>query len=192
MRTPTLIAAVTAALLAGPAWAHPAVFHGTGIAVGLMHPFMGMDHLLAMLAVGLWAAQQQDVSTRWRIALALLAVMAIGAFLGMLGLALPGVEAGIAASVLVLGLCVAFALRLHANLAMALIGVFALFHGHAHGMEIAHLDAPYAYAGGLLLATALLHGAGLLGGLALRRHGDGLLRLGGAAVALVGLGLSLS
>lgn len=173
----------------GSAYAHPG--HDGGLLAGLGHPYSGLDHLLAMLAVGLWAAQQKGDGALWKIPLAFVASMVAGGLLGYAGLPLPHVEAGIAASVLLLGLLIAFALRLPNAAAMALVGVFALCHGHAHGAEAPLAGSLASFVLGFSLATASLHGAGLVAGGLLRRLSARLLRVGGVGVALAGAWLSL-
>lgn len=185
-----LIAAVLLLALAAPAFAHPG--HGTGLEAGLIHPFTGIDHMLAMLAVGLWAAQQRSARALWAVPLAFVASMAVGAVAGRLGLQLPAVEAGIAASLLVLGLLVAGALRLPTAAAMGLVGVFALFHGWAHGAEMPAQAGWGGFALGFVVATASLHALGVGLGLLARRHGGLLLRAGGVGVAVAGLWLALN
>ncbi|THF63030.1 HupE/UreJ family protein [Pseudothauera nasutitermitis] len=147
------------ALASGSALAHPG--HETAsFFSGFSHPLGGPDHLLAMLAVGLYAARQAG-RQRWALPAAFVLAMLAGAGLGALGLALPAVETGIAASVLVLGLLIAFAARLPMAAAVVLVAAFALFHGHAHHAEMGD-GTLAAYAVGFALATALLHGAGYL------------------------------
>ena len=179
--------ALAGALLAAPlAIAHTG--HATGgAASGFAHPFAGLDHLLAMVAVGAWAAQQAG-RARWSVPLAFVAAMAVGAWAGLSGFALPAVEPVIAASVVAFGLAVAASIRAPAYAGVAIAALFAVFHGHAHGMEAA--GAPLAaYLGGMLLATGLLHGAGFATGLAVRA---GALRWAGAAVAAGGVGLMIA
>ncbi|PTD97799.1 HupE/UreJ family protein [Pseudothauera lacus] len=129
---------------------------------GLGHPLGGFDHLLAMLAVGLYAARQSG-RQRWALPTAFVLAMLAGAGLGALGIMLPAVEAGIATSVLVLGLLIAFAARLPVAAALPLVATFALFHGHAHHAEMGE-GTLATYAAGFALATAALHGAGYLVG----------------------------
>lgn len=157
-----ITAALTALFLAGTAQAHTFGTHGAGFAVGLAHPFIGLDHLLAMLAVGVWAAQLGGRAI-WRVPLAFMAMMALGSTLALGGLPLPAVETGIASSVLVLGLLIAVAARFPLRASMLLVGAFALFHGHAHGQELPQTASIFLYSLGFLLATGLLHttGAGL-------------------------------
>lgn len=173
--------------LASTAEAHVGPTPGVGFAAGLTHPFGGLDHLLAMIAVGFWAAQQEG-RARWAIPASFLLAMILGGGLGLVGLALPGVEAGVATSVLLLGLAIAAGLRLKLGLAVGLVALFAIFHGHAHGTEMPQAAAPILYGLGFLAATAALHLAGF--GLAQIARGAAL-RWSGAAVALVGVALIL-
>ena len=182
-RTLVLLAAAFAAPLA---WAHAGHAVG-GAASGFVHPFAGLDHLLAMVAIGAWAAQQAG-RARWAVPLAFVATMAAGALAGFAGFALPAVEPMIAASVVALGLAVAAGVRAPIFAGVAIAALFAVFHGHAHGAEAA--NAPLAaYLGGMLLATALLHGVGFTTGLVLRA---GALRWAGAVVAAGGVGLMIA
>lgn len=180
--------ALVFALAAAPALAHPD--HGAAsLASGLAHPLGGLDHLLAMLAVGLFAARQPG-DARWMLPTGFVLAMLAGAGLGALGLALPAVEAGIAASLLVLGLLVALAARLPLTASLALVAAFALFHGHAHHAEMG--DATLlGYSLGFALASATLHAAGLALARAFpdSRGGRLALRLGGGGIAGVGVAL---
>jgi urease accessory protein len=157
------------------AWGHPAD------AAGFVHPFTGLDHLLAMLAVGLWAAQLGGRWT-WAVPLAFVGSMALGGALGFGGVKLPLAEPMIAASVLVFGLLVALRVQLRVS-GLALVGVFALFHGIAHAVEIPQEVSRLVYAAGFVLATALLHAAGVGLGMLPRA------RWAGVPVALAGLWL---
>jgi urease accessory protein len=173
-----------APMLAG---AHP--FHGVanGFAGGFTHPLSGLDHILAMVAVGLWAAQLGGRS-RWMVPAAFVSLMVAGGALGMAGIQVPAVESGIAASVLVLGLLIAGAVRLPMFAGMALVGLFAIFHGHAHGTEIPAAASSFTYAVGFVLATIALHAAGIgLGLLAQKRMAVPALRFAGAAIAVGGV-----
>lgn len=184
--------AVALVSVAAPALAHPG-HDADGFAGGFAHPFGGFDHLMAMLAVGLWAVQYagRPSATQpralWLLPASFVLAMAAGFGLGIAGVTLPGVEAGIALSVLMLGLIVAFAVRPPLPAAMAVTALFALFHGHAHATEMG--DAPMlAYAGGMLLATAVLHGIGLSVARLAQQFSLGMLtRAAGAAVALAGV-----
>ena len=123
-------------LFALPASAHISVMHsGGGFQAGLLHPLTGLDHLLAMLAVGVWAAQNQRPAI-WLLPVVFPLMMVVGALVGMSGILVPGIEAGIAASVLILGLCIALMVRLPVAQSGGLVAVFALAHGYAHGIEL--------------------------------------------------------
>jgi urease accessory protein len=194
MRRGAAAAAIGGLLLPQWAWAHEgaAHAHASGFAHGFLHPLSGLDHLLAMVLVGLLAVQ---LGGRALLALpaSFLALMAAGGAAGLAGLGLPHVEVAIALSVVALGAALAFAIRTPVAAAALAVGGFALFHGFAHGAELPAGAGAAGYAAGFLLATALLHGAGLALGLALgRRQGraGGLaLRASGAASAVAGLGL---
>jgi urease accessory protein len=160
--------------------------HVHGFGAGFVHPFTGLDHLLAMVAVGLWAAQQRGTAL-WVLPLSFVAAMSLGALAGLGGLPLPMVESGIALSVLVLGLAVATAWRLPVSVSAALVALFALCHGHAHGTELAEGSGAAAYILGFVLATALLHASGIGLALGLRGERAPVLRMGGGAVAAAGL-----
>jgi urease accessory protein len=195
MDRPTRIiacAAVMGLALAAPALAHTGIEpHSHGFAAGFLHPLMGLDHLLAMLGVGVWAAQLGKRAT-WLLPAAFVAVMVAGAGLALAGAPLPMVEFGIAGSVLVIGALIAFGTRMPVGLAMGLVGLFALFHGYAHGTELSGFTHPAAYGAGFVIATALLHVAGVGIALAVRQHAAKLpFRVAGAAMAVVGGGLLL-
>lgn len=159
--------------------------HSTaGLLAGLQHPLSGLDHLAAMLAVGFWSAL--TARRLWTAPLAFAAMLLVGALLGLTGINLPAVEPMIAASLLVLGLLVALRTELPAALAASLVGVFAIFHGLAHGTELSGAAHAWAPLLGMLLTTVALHLCGLGLGLALRRRSHGWPRLAGAAVTLLG------
>jgi urease accessory protein len=174
--------------LAAAAYAHPD-HDGPGIGgfmAGLLHPFTGMDHLLAMLAVGIWAASLGRPLV-WALPLAFPLLMAAGAALGMAGIALPAIEPGIAASVIVLGLAILTAWRVPAAVALGLVAVFGVLHGFAHGAELPAGADPLAYGAGFLIATLALHAMGLAIGLLQGvPRGALALRAGGAAIAAAG------
>jgi urease accessory protein len=184
----TLVSAAALTMLAAPAHAHVGVGAATSFGAGFGHPFSGLDHMAAMVAVGLWAALKGGRAV-WAWPAAFVAVMLAGGALGIAGAAVPFVEPGIQASVVVLGLLVALAVDLPVIAGVAVIGLFALFHGHAHGVEIPGTAGGLGYLAGFAVATALLHaagiGAGLLVGARFRRG----VRLAGAATAAIGLGL---
>jgi len=154
------VAGLCTATLAGTALAHTGHADGAGLAHGFLHPLGGIDHLLAMVAVGVWGARQGGRSV-WLLPAAFVAMLAGGAALGMAGAALPAVEAAVAASVVVLGLLAALNKRVPVAAGMALVGLFAVFHGHAHGAEMPEAAQPLHYALGFTAATALLHVAGI-------------------------------
>ncbi|HRP22344.1 MAG TPA: HupE/UreJ family protein [Thauera sp.] len=185
MRTPSALAAVVLATSSGAALAHPG-HEAASFVTGFAHPLGGLDHLLAMLAVGLLAARQSG-RARWMLPAGFVLAMLAGAGLGVLGLALPAVEAGIAASVLVFGLLIALAARLPLAASLPLVAVFALFHGHAHHAEMGGASLA-TYAVGFALATALLHGAGyaLARWTPQTRGGERIRRVAGGAIAGTG------
>ncbi|WP_051660870.1 HupE/UreJ family protein [Bosea sp. 117] len=167
--------------------------HEHGLAAGFLHPIGGIDHVLAMVAVGMFAAVLGGRAV-WAVPASFVAVMALGGALGMAGVALPFVEIGIALSVVVIGAAVAFGeRRWPLGAAMALVGAFAIFHGHAHGAEMPADVSGAAYAAGFLAATTLLHAAGVGLGLAIGTIGEAraprLARALGAVVAVAGVGL---
>lgn len=180
--------AAMALMVAGSADAHTFGARGAGFWEGLAHPFLGPDHLLAMVSVGIWSIQTGGRRGCWRLPLAFVSVMALGAWLGHYGSPDSLLEPMIALSVIVLGALVCMALRLPVLPAMGLICTFALFHGYAHGQEIPEAASPVAYAAGFVLATLCLHGIGL--GLGLLASRSMLVtRLGGAAIAAAGVHL---
>ena len=154
------LAAALLMLAATAAQAHTGVGGTAGFAHGFAHPLGGIDHVLVMVAVGLFAAQLGGRAL-WLVPLSFVSVMMAGGALGMAGVAMPFVEIGIGLSVVVLGLAVAFGLHLPTAAAMALVGLFAIFHGHAHGAEMPESASGLAYGAGFVLATALLHALGI-------------------------------
>ena len=177
------------ALLLAPAlaFAHPG--HGeNGLIAGISHPLGGLDHLLAMLAVGLWAAQQQGAA-RCALPCTFVGTLLIGGMLGFEGMNLPALESGIAASVLALGLAVALAVRPPLVMAMGATALFALFHGVAHGLELPDMSSPWTYAAGFVAATAVLHAVGYALVRTLPQAAAPLVRLAGAASAATGVWL---
>lgn len=176
-----------------PAFAHldPAS-HGSFMA-GVSHPLFGTDHILAMVAVGLWASQIASGSGRksalWLVPAAFVGTMALGYFAAVAGIGLPFVEPAILASVVALGLLVAMAVRLPIAASAAVVGIFALFHGHAHGGELGAAGA-LQFGIGFVVATALLHLAGIAIGLGIGRFTPWAARIAGALTALAGLSLA--
>jgi len=187
-------AALTAflTLAAQPALAHTGVGPVSGFTAGFGHPVGGLDHVLAMVAVGILAAQQGGRAL-WLVPAAFVAMMVVGGVLGVAGVALPFVELGIAGSVIALGAVIAVGRRMSVALAMALAGAFAVFHGHAHGTEMPLNASGLAYGAGFVMATASLHVAGIGLGLGAAKLARPLaLRFGGGAIALAGLALAAS
>ncbi|MGR9116918.1 MAG: HupE/UreJ family protein [Gammaproteobacteria bacterium] len=170
---------------AAQAEAHTFGAEGAGLLAGMAHPFIGVDHLLAMLAVGIWAGQL-DRDGVWRIPLVFIGMMCVSALMAAYGPALPLLELGIAMSVLILGILVLSAARLPIGMDVLLIGILAIGHGYAHGLEIPEAASELLYGAGFVLATALLHMMGITLGLIARRN-QWLTRTGGLALALSGL-----
>lgn len=187
-----LVLFATLACIPGVAWAHVGVGSPSGFAHGFVHPITGADHVLAMVAVGMFAANLGGRAL-WAVPLTFVTVMAIGGALGIAGVAVPFVEAGIAVSVVVLGAAVALRWKWPVAAAMALVGLFAIFHGHAHGTEMPVDASGFEYAAGFMIATAVLHVAGIAIGLGLaklaRTHSPRLLQASGAAMAAAGVGI---
>jgi urease accessory protein len=185
--SPEALLALTVLLAAAPALAHVQEGQAAGFLTGLKHPVSGLDHVLAMVAVGLWGAQL-GAPAIWLLPVTFPAVMAFGGFLGLLGVPLPGVEIGIAASALLLGSMVAKEAHPPLWLAAALVAFFAVFHGHAHGTELPAGQSGLMYSVGFVIATGCLHATGIAIGL-IHRWGWGrmALRVAGAAVAVAGV-----
>lgn len=174
-------------LLALPAWAHEQSGQAAGFVTGMLHPVSGLDHVLAMVAVGLWGAQL-GAPAIWLLPVTFPLVMAFGGFLGLLGVPLPGVEVGIAVSAILLGAMVATQSRPPLWLAAALVGFFAVFHGHAHGTELPAGESGLLYSIGFVIVTGLLHATGIAIGLVHRwRKGRIALRGAGAVVGAAGV-----
>jgi urease accessory protein len=160
--------ALATTLAAGPAFAHTGVGHADGFSAGLAHPLFGTDHLLAMLSVGVWWALASPHKA-WLAPLAFVSAMVAGSGLAFAGVGLPAVEAMIAASVLVLGLMIVAGAHLPILAGVALCGLFAMFHGHAHASEAT--GAVLAYIAGFSFATAAIHFAGIgIGFATVRAH----------------------
>jgi urease accessory protein len=182
-----LAVASVVALACAPAEAHGIGDGAAGMLAGIAHPLSGWDHALAMIGVGIWAAQSGRAA-QWSLPASFLAAMAVGGVLGLSGMVLPAVETGIALSLLALGIAIVAAARPVAWVGMALVAAFAVFHGHAHGAELPAGASGMLYGAGALLATAALHAVGLgLGGLAARLRGGVALRMLGAAISAAGL-----
>ncbi len=180
-----LAASLPLVFIASAALAHTDANAG-GFLSGFSHPVNGWDHVVAMVAVGLWGAFL-GLPALWLLPVVFPMVMAFGGALGVLGVPLPGVEAGIALSGVVLGLLIAFAVRAPLWVAAVIVGAFAVFHGHAHGTELPEAANPFAYGIGFVIATGLLHLSGIaLGFLSGSRPGRIAVRAAGAGIAAVG------
>jgi len=173
--------------IAGPVLAHEQQGQAAGFVTGLLHPVSGLDHVLAMVAVGLWGAQL-GAPAIWLLPVTFPLVMAFGGFLGLVGVPLPGVELGIATSAILLGAMVALQARPPLALAALLVAFFAVFHGHAHGTELPAGQSGLLYSVGFVVATGALHAIGISIGLIHRwPAGRVLLRAAGVAVSLAGV-----
>jgi urease accessory protein len=172
--------------------AHPGHDGTSGFIHGFLHPLGGLDHILAMVAVGLFAARLGGRAL-WLVPASFVVTMAAAGIAGMAGLALPYVEAGIALSILVLGAAIALETTMPVAAAMGLVAFFAVFHGHAHGAEMPETMSGLAYGAGFVAATAALHALGIGLGLAIGRSsemfGRRVLQVGGSAAALAGAAL---
>jgi urease accessory protein len=185
--------ALAAMVLAASPAAHAHIKQGepTGFLSGLAHPVSGLDHIIAMVAVGLWGAQL-GAPAIWLLPVTFPLVMAVGGFLGLIGIPLPGVEIGIALSGLLLGAVVLLELRPPLYVAAALVGLFGLYHGHAHGAELPPGEDGLLYSLGFVLATGCLHAAGIAIGTVHRWNwGRTALRLAGAGISLGGISFLL-
>lgn len=184
--------AMAAAFLPTAALAHTGVGHTSGFLHGFAHPISGLDHILAMIMVGVFAWQLGGRAL-WLVPATFVLVMALGGLLGVAGIGVPYVETGIALSVVVLGAVVALGVKAPVAVAMGLVGLFAIFHGHAHGAEMPEDAGGLAYAAGFMIATALLHaagiGIGLMIGKASESYGAAVVRTTGVAAAVAGVGL---
>jgi len=173
--------------LALPAWAHEQHGSAEGLIAGLLHPVSGLDHVLAMVAVGVWGAQLRAPAV-WLLPITFPLVMAFGGFLGLIGVPLPGVEVGIAASAVLFGAMIATEARPRLWIALVLVACFAVFHGHAHGAELPPGEDGLLYSVGFVIATGCLHAVGIAIGLIHRwKIGRLVLRGSGAAVMLAGV-----
>jgi urease accessory protein len=190
-----LVAAL--ALVPTAAMAHPGLTgHSHDLTQGFAHPFSGLDHVLAMVAVGLLAVQLSGRAL-WQVPPAFVVTMAAAGALGMAGVGIPYVETGIALSILVLGAVVALRVGMPVVIAMAMVAVFAVFHGYAHGAEMAAGEGAASsllYGVGFIAATLLLHGVGIAAGLLIARMPQGLrvAQIAGGAMALAGAVLLVS
>ena len=169
------------------AWAHVESGEAGGFLSGMSHPVSGLDHVVAMVAVGLWGAQL-GMPAIWILPVAFPMMMAVGGMLGLIGMPLPGVEIGIALSAVVLGALVLGRVRLPLAAAVVVVGFFAIFHGHAHGTELPAGQNALLYSLGFVIATGLLHAVGITIGLIQRWElGGQVLRGAGGLVLVAGL-----
>jgi urease accessory protein len=184
---PHALLIVTLMLIASePVLAHEQGGQARGFLTGALHPLSGADHVLAMIAVGLWGAQLGTPAI-WLLPVTFPMVMAFGGFIGLVGIPIPGVELGIAFSALTLGLVVAMEARPPLLAAALLVGLFAIFHGHAHGTELPPGESGLAYSIGFVVATGLLHASGIALGLVHRwPWGRTAMRMAGSTVACAG------
>ena len=178
---------VLSSIGAVPAFAHSAAGVAGGLEAGLLHPLYGLDHVVAMVAVGLWGAFLGPPAI-WLLPIVFPMVMAVGGAMGVIGIPIPFVEVGIAVSAIVLGLMVAFAVRPPIWVAALLVGAFAIFHGYAHGTELPSAANPLAYSIGFVVSTGLLHLAGIAFGLLAKwPAGRIIVRAGGALISAAGV-----
>lgn len=187
-KTFTLFVISIIAFLGMPAYAHTDVasLQG-GFISGFMHPILGLDHVVAMVAVGLWGAFLGKPAI-WILPVVFPLVMALGGALGVAGVDIPFIEIGIALSAIVIGLAVVFAIRPPIWIAAIIVGAFAIFHGHAHGTELPNSANPLIYSIGFVTGTGLLHLAGIaIGELVRWPWGKMVVRASGAIIALIGL-----
>lgn len=176
-------------LLPSMVFAHTGVSSTSGFLHGFLHPLGGADHLLAMFAVGLWAVMLGG-NARWIVPSSFIGVMIVGGILGFTGVPLPFVEGGILLSVLIMGLLLTGAFQLPVALGATIVGVFALFHGHAHGAEMPHAVSAVSYAVGFALATGIIHLAGIGAGTLIKKADKlQMFRITGAAITLGGVAL---
>lgn len=184
--------ATVIAFLPVAASAHVGIGDTHGFVHGFSHPLSGIDHVLAMVAVGLFAAHLGGRAL-WLVPLTFVSVMALAGISGMAGVKLPFVEIGIGMSVVVLGLAVAFQLSVPTLVATSLVGFFAIFHGHAHGTEMPESVSGLVYGVGFICATALLHAIGVSLGLAIGKAGQmysrRIVQIGGGAMAIAGVAI---
>ena len=190
-RRPLYVASILAVMTTAVE-AHTGIGAISGFGQGFAHPLGGLDHILAMVAVGLFAINLGG-RAMWLVPAAFVAMMAVSGMLGIGGVAVPFVEIGIALSVIVLGLAVALQWSIPISAAMVLVGFFAIFHGHAHGAEMPVSGAGLPYAIGFVSATALLHaiglGFGFVAGAKVKSYFHRVAQIGGGAMALAGVGI---
>ncbi|BCH31751.1 protein hupE [Mesorhizobium sp. L-8-10] len=177
---------LAALMMTGPVLAHTETGHASGFLSGFFHPLFGPDHVVAMVAVGLWGAFLRAPAI-WLLPIVFPLVMALGGALGIAQIEVPAVETGIALSAVILGLCVVFAFKPPLWVAAIIVGAFAIFHGHAHGAEMPDAADAMSYALGFVIATGLLHLCGIaFGALARWPSGTVLVRSAGGLIAVAG------
>ena len=182
-----LVSFILLSLESQMAFAHTQKGEAVGFLTGFRHPVSGLDHVLAMVAVGLWGAQLGSPAI-WLLPVAFPMVMAFGGMLGLMGIPLPGTEYGIAISAILLGACVMFELRPPLPVAAMLVAFFAIFHGHAHGTELPPGQSALLYSVGFVMATGCLHGVGIgIGTVHRWKWGQTAVRAAGAVVAAGGV-----
>jgi urease accessory protein len=188
------LALLALCLVPTEALAHVGVGSTSGFMHGFMHPLSGLDHQLAMILVGIFAYQLGGRAL-WLVPLTFVSVMAFGGFLGVMGVPVPFIEVSIALSVIVLGAIVAFGVKAPVAVAMAVVGLFAIFHGHAHGSEMPLGTSGFEYAVGFMMATALLHaigiGIGFVIGMTSKTLGDNVYRVAGGLASVAGVAFLL-
>ncbi|HBO84932.1 MAG: urease accessory protein UreJ [Deltaproteobacteria bacterium GWC2_42_11] len=181
------LALLTIIFMPSLVYAHTSVGHTAGFTYGLSHPLGGIDHILAMLAVGIWAAQTGGRAV-WSIPLTFVSIMILGSVLGMFGVALPFIEPGIVMSVLILGVLISAAVSLPLGLSMAIVGLFAVFHGYAHGTEIPNALSGLNYSIGFVFATSLLHLSGIGASILFKKFDrPQLFRYAGGVITIAGI-----
>ena len=185
-------ATLAATTVSTAALAHTGVGTTAGFTAGFSHPIGGLDHILAMVGVGLFVWMLKGRAL-WLVPAAFVAMMAVGGILGVFQVPVPMVELGIALSIVVIGGLVALGKSIPVAAAMAIVGVFAIFHGHSHGTEMPETMSGLSYGLGFMAATALLHAAGIGAGFAIGKIGEArgfqMARVGGAAMAAVGVAI---
>jgi urease accessory protein len=170
-----------------PLWAHQTGDVAGGLLSGFLHPITGLDHVVAMVAVGLWGAQLKRPAI-WMLPIVFPMIMAFGGSMGVAGVPLPGIEIGIAISAIVLGIMVLFAVKPPLWVAIVIVAFFAIFHGHAHGTELPGSAQPLAYGVGFVTTTGLLHVSGIaIGTIYKWKQGQWVVRALGAGIGLVGM-----
>lgn len=188
------LALLALCLVPTAAFAHVGVGSTSGFVHGFIHPLSGLDHQLAMTLIGIFAYQLGGRAL-WFVPLTFVIVMALGSFLSVMGVPVPFVEVGIALSVIVLGAIVAFGVKAPVAVAMGVVGLFAIFHGHAHGSEMPLDASGFEYGIGFMMATALLHavgiGIGVLIGISSKTLGNNVYRVAGGLASVAGVALLL-